>query len=266
MELFGIKIRIHPSFFWLLLIMLVFSGPSMVVSLLIIFGFVVLHELSHSLVARAHGIAVHDITLLPIGGVARLGEMPENPGTEFRIAIAGPMLNFVVVGIMLLLDHYRIFQIHNGLAHFILIANLGLGIFNLLPAFPMDGGRLLRALLARKRGYLAATHIAASVGRWIAFVLFAIAVAGMLMRRWNLLGLLLIAAFIYMSGKQEELAVAFRHANRGLWQYFGVSQEPPAQVKRTDVIDVEGKVRPADTTEAADAFKALGDKGRSHIE
>jgi len=279
MKLFGIRIRVHPTFIWLLLIFLAFGGWSSVFLTLVVFAFVVLHELSHSMVARAYGIHVQDITLLPIGGVARFGSMPEHPGTEFAISIAGPALNFAVVGLV-----YAVRSLAGpwlsapavDLLNMVFYVNLVLGTFNLLPAFPMDGGRLLRAFLATGRGYLRATQIAVLVGRAIAVGMVAISFATMFMPEvgWNW-WLLIIAAFIWVSGKQEEMAVAARHGASGFWRLFGHAEpwtpgRPDTSGDRAyvrprvtgDVIDVKGEVRRSsddDVKEAADAFRKLAE-------
>ncbi|MFH1732814.1 MAG: site-2 protease family protein [Planctomycetota bacterium] len=278
-------IRIHPTFFWLLMFLVLVTGWRTVAWFLVVFTFVVLHELSHCLVARAHGIPVLDVTLLPIGGVARLGAAPEHPGVEFRLAIAGPLFNFAVAALTYILlvslgpvapDLLILFL------RAVLIVNLGLGLFNLLPAFPMDGGRVLRAYLATRIGYLDATHVAARVGRWIAAFMAIVALASLFNDRIpvNPFLLLLVAAFIYISGKQEEMAVAARHAERNLWRFFGFgepgspagteytgrhSAEPAGPERRTDVIDVEGKVRTKDGGTAADAFRQLSEDVESHL-
>lgn len=298
MKLFGIRIRLHPTFIWLLIILFLVGGPGSVAWVLLVFTFVVLHELSHSLVAKAHGVPVRDITLLPIGGVARLGAMPEEPRTEFMISIAGPALNFAIVGLVYLLAMVTPWGLSTvevvkvgGVAFYsesrtllgmILVINLVLGTFNLLPAFPMDGGRLFRAYLASKRGYLEATRIAARVGRWIAGGMVAVSIGTLLSpnMRWNP-WLLLIAVFIYVSGKQEEMAVAARHAMRGFWRFFGHGQPaydnspgsfevPPSHYDddpgdRPGVIDVEGSVRDGAKVSAADAFRKLAEESESRL-
>ncbi len=284
MELLGVKIRVHPTFIWLLLIVLVMGGWGSLAWVVMVFTFVVLHELSHSLVAKAHGIPVRCITLLPIGGIAQLGAMPEDSATEFNISIAGPALNFVIAGaayMAMILAGRFVGTAIAQLLHMVLIINLALGTFNLLPGFPMDGGRLLRAYLARKRGYLEATHIAAQVGRWIAGGLALLGFASMFRGDWNGLFLVFIAVFIYVSGKQEEMAVAARHATQGVWQLFGYGGPeydnetgnggaPPHEGcdspgTRGDVIDVKGTVRGKSDSAAADAFRKLAKKIDSHV-
>ena len=290
MKLFGVPIRVHPTFLWLL-IFLVLVMPGRIALVLVVFTFVVLHELSHCLVAKAHGIHVQDITLLPIGGMARMGIMPEDAATEFRIAIAGPLLNFAVAAVTYALIVWRapyepldvearslLFVLLGA----VLVVNLGLGIFNLLPAFPMDGGRVLRAYLTTKVGYLEATHTAARVGRWVAGLMAIVALAALFNRSIpvNPFLLLLVAGFIYVSGKQEEMSVAARHASKGLWRFFGFGEQmpdgaaqrgprpgdvPPQPQSRGDVIDVEGRVVPDDDGSAADAFRQLSEDGDSPV-
>jgi Zn-dependent protease/CBS domain-containing protein len=146
--------------------------------ILALFLCVILHEYGHALAARKFGIATKDITLLPIGGVARLERMPDKPNQELWVALAGPAVNVVIaaaVGMYLYLtDHFQPVQ-QIGLTHGVFLervmfANLFLVGFNMIPAFPMDGGRVLRALLAKRMEYARATRMAAGIGQGLAFV------------------------------------------------------------------------------------------------
>jgi Zn-dependent protease/CBS domain-containing protein len=225
-SLFGVDLYLHVTFVLLLVWLAVVhlaqghdlamaaSGLLFVVS---VFAVVVLHELGHVLVARRFGIRTRDITLLPIGGVARLERMPEKPSQELLLALAGPMVNLVLA--LLILAALTLLQGAAGperlqvvggpfLAKLLWI-NVSLGLFNLIPAFPMDGGRALRALFATRMGRTRATTWAAHIGQGIA-VLFA--VAGLL---WNPM-LVLIAVFVWMGARQESAAVQLRAALAGI--------------------------------------------------
>ncbi|MGE3164886.1 MAG: site-2 protease family protein [Planctomycetota bacterium] len=198
---FGIPVRVHGTLL-ICLPLLAFSMTgdagfayfAIAVGLMVsMFACVLLHELGHSVAALALGFPVQSITLTPIGGVAALTAMPRNPWHELLITIAGPAVNFVLAAI---------FFVANGLwanvfFSWLVVMNLVLGIFNLLPGFPMDGGRILRALLALKLPYVRATRIAATVGQITAFGLGAFGlVEGRIM-------LVLIAVFVYFAAGAE---------------------------------------------------------------
>ncbi|UCD54919.1 MAG: site-2 protease family protein [Candidatus Omnitrophota bacterium] len=208
-----ISINIHITFFLLLLLFLN-MGVKWLFLIVAIFFFVTLHELSHSLVAKKFGIRVKEITLLPIGGVASMTKMPDKPYQEFLISLAGPMLNIAVVIIFFLPLYYilgpevlfhplsvKTFPL--TIAHIYWI-NLILAIFNLIPAFPMDGGRIVRALLAGKLGYQKATKIAVNFGH-----IFALLFGYIGLINGHIL-LIIIAVFIYMAASSEELQVDLR--------------------------------------------------------
>jgi Zn-dependent protease/CBS domain-containing protein len=193
----GITIRMHITFplilIWGALQFGVFSGGGwagaifgLIVTILL-FAIVVLHELGHSVAALHYGVPVKQIVLLPIGGVAELGRIPEKPIQEFVIAIAGPLVNFALAVILAplglvfgqevvlwpssdLFDNLGQLSL-SAIFNYVFVSNLFLGIFNLLPAFPMDGGRVLRALLATQLSYERATAIAASIGQSLAWIL-----------------------------------------------------------------------------------------------
>jgi len=205
-RILGIPIRLHFTFPFFLLVVVAMeaaaggwrSGLRAAGVLLFLFLFVLLHELGHSVVARRFGIPILDITLTPIGGIARTLGLPRSPGQEVRIALAGPAVNYILA-IPLLAAFLRLpLGLLREFIFTLLAANLMLGTFNLIPAFPMDGGRVLRALLAMRRDYLAATRIAVWVGRAVALLFLALALYD---RRWILL--VLIALFIYNAGGSE---------------------------------------------------------------
>ena len=234
-EVAGIGIFIHATFFLLILFILfrhLFCGHGLeaalggVVFIIAIFVCVVLHELGHALTARKFGIRTRDITLLPIGGLARLERMPEDPRQELWVALAGPAVNLVIAGgIYLVLgllgsrpELEKLEWVGGDFLNKLMAVNLWLVGFNMLPAFPMDGGRVLRALLAGRMEYTRATNIAARVGQAMAFI-------------FGLLGLftnpflLFIALFVWMGAEQEAAMVQMRTSLGGI---------PVAQVMLTD--------------------------------
>lgn len=212
----GIGIYVHWTFLILPLVVglstLGASGLAAAIEtvlfILAIFGCVVLHELGHALAARRYGIGTRDITLLPIGGVARLERMPRRPIQELVVALAGPAVNVAIAATLFLVlqsvaDVEQLlntgFLASSFLAQ-LMLANIALVVFNLLPAFPMDGGRVVRALLATRLSYNRATEIAAGIGQGMA-VLFAI--VG-LFSNWTLL---LVAAFVFFAARSEAASV-----------------------------------------------------------
>ena len=165
----GIDLFLHPTF----LLVFLFTGVGAIPLVLALFGCVVLHELGHALMARRFGIETEDITLYPIGGVARLRRMPLRPGAELLIALAGPAVNFCIIAALIVLQMVGLANFAygswlDGFVENLILVNLVLGLFNLIPAFPMDGGRVLRALLSGWLGRARATSIAASLGRVLA--------------------------------------------------------------------------------------------------
>jgi Zn-dependent protease/predicted transcriptional regulator len=177
---------------------------------LAIFGCVVLHELGHALAARRYGIPTRDITLLPIGGVARLERIPDQPAQELVVAIAGPLVNVVIVAILFLVG-VRVSPsnlqssalLRGDFLPRLMMVNGFLVAFNLLPAFPMDGGRILRALLGLRMEYTRATRIAASIGQVMAILFGFLGLMGQPM-------LLLIALFVWIGAQGEAAQVMER--------------------------------------------------------
>ncbi|NLX53750.1 MAG: site-2 protease family protein [Planctomycetaceae bacterium] len=244
----GIGIFLH----WTFLILLGWIGVSHIlrgdglgdalqgiIMIVALFGVVVLHELGHALAARRYGIPTKDITLLPIGGVARLERMPEEPREELVVALAGPSVNVVLailcaVGIMVFAGTTNVATSINtgmnelevlmenqqqlgtlseplvGFLTFMLIANVILVVFNLLPAFPMDGGRVLRAILAMNMDYVRATQTAATIGKGMA----------VLIGFWGLFSMnpfpVFIALFVWLGAASEASMVQVKSGLQGI--------------------------------------------------
>ena len=222
----GIPLYVHATFVlllsWILISHLVaghgirsaMTGAAFIV---LLFACVVLHEFGHALTAQRYGVRTRDITLYPIGGVARLERIPRNPHQELWIALAGPAVNVAIAGVLFavlasshaLTGGPAIQVVGGNLANKLMWVNLMLAGFNLLPAFPMDGGRVLRAFLATRMEYGRATQIAAGVGQAMAFLF------GLVGLFYNPF-LLFIALFVYIGAAQEAAAVQADLAFRGV--------------------------------------------------
>jgi Zn-dependent protease len=227
-RVFGISVELHATFVLFLIFLALaplFGFESSLGFVVLAFFFIVLHELSHSVVAKLSGVRVEKITLTPIGGIASV-EIPDKPWLELGMSVAGPLLNFAVVGVCLLLIHYSgvgfvdyANLISEGavqhdatyLLFLVLYINLVLGLFNVIPGFPMDGGRILRSFLALWMEYGRATEIAVGVGKYLVFpIMFVIGVLSM-----NI-SLTLIAGLLYLAGGQELKLVRLRRAFHGV--------------------------------------------------
>lgn len=215
----GTDVKVHITFLLLLGVFWFTGGAAAGLLLLALFGCVLLHEFGHIAMAARFGIRTPDVILLPIGGLARLERMPDEPRQELLIAVAGPLVTVLIAAALyawLALTGARPplfpgFAVEEtGFVETLYRINVLILLFNLLPAFPLDGGRVLRALLAARLGLERATRIAASVGQLLAFVIgfFAIMSGAIL--------LLLIAFFIFIGAGGEASAVATRIAGRGL--------------------------------------------------
>ena len=217
-RLFGVPVYLHLTFLLLLglvgLLGLVqgglaaaFGGVVMIAS---VFGCVLLHEFGHILAARRYGIPTKDVILLPIGGVARLARMPDEPKQELVVALAGPAVNVAIAAAL-----FPLISLGGGafLAQLFAI-NVLLALFNMLPAFPMDGGRVLRALLAQRMSYVRATDLAATIGKGMA-LLFAFAglfgIPGVLGTN----PILLVIAWFVWSGAGREAAMVRQRRSFG---------------------------------------------------
>ena len=221
----GTAVRLHPTFFLLLIwIGAVYwmrggmaEAINGIVFVIILFACVVLHEFGHIVMARRFGIRTPDVTLLPIGGLANMERMPEKPGQEILVALAGPAVNLVIAALLFLLlgatvdmeDLARLQNTGGGIIAQVATANLVLFLFNLVPAFPMDGGRVLRAVLSGWYGRTRATRIAATIGQGLA-ILFG--VLGLMGNPF----LILIAVFIFLAASGEAGYVEMRDVTQGL--------------------------------------------------
>jgi len=200
-RIMGIPIELHITFILLLLLVYYFWGLDGLVLYIFLFASVVIHELAHSYVAKKYGVYIDKILLLPIGGMAMMDRIPRRG--ELKIAIAGPIVSILLGIVLIILSSFieapvlHIDGIDYPLLTTVGILNIVLGVFNLLPAFPMDGGRILRALLASRMNYLKATRIASIVGQYLSFVLLLLGILS-----FNII-LILIALFIYYGASQE---------------------------------------------------------------
>jgi len=270
----GIDIRIHLTFLLIILWAAIEGGTGIegglrgaifgIVSTTLLFFCVVLHELGHSFQALRYKVKVRNITLLPIGGVAQMESIPEKPSQELAISLAGPAVNFAIVGLLAplalwilvtqiaaylgqpayllsgtgrgvlswILDGLFYGTGWKALVFYLLSMNVSLGVFNLIPAFPMDGGRVLRALLALRLDYLRATRIAVNVGRGLAVLL---GVAGLMLFQFPLV---LIAVFIYTSAGYERRMVEVKKALQGLQVRQAVTRELRAVTPATPLAHV----------------------------
>jgi stage IV sporulation protein FB len=222
----GTAVRIHITFLlflgWIFGAAYVSGGAASawtgLIFILLVFLCVLLHEFGHIFAARAFGVKTPDVVLLPIGGVARLERIPEKPLQEFLIAIAGPAVNIVIALILIGLagadigSNAAMAAIDNdkvSMVDRLATVNLFLALFNLIPAFPMDGGRVLRAILSSRLGFVRATEIAAVIGQGFAFLL------GFLGLFYNPI-LIFIAIFVYLAAASEAHMVALRAVSRGV--------------------------------------------------
>lgn len=288
-RIFGSEIRIHMTFLLLLLWIGVAhyqqggtaAAVDGVLFILALFACVVAHEFGHALTARRYGIKTPDITLLPIGGVARLERMPEKPRQEILVALAGPAVNIVIAIVLILFlgaraDMQSLESVQNPALGFLArlaSVNLFIAVFNLIPAFPMDGGRVLRAALATRMDRTRATRVAATVGQAFAFLLGFLGLVG-----GNPI-LILIAFFVYLAAGAEAQATGLQDVARTMnardsmitrFETLGpqstIGDAATALVRTTQhefpVIDGAGKLRGMLTRNAM--VKALHEHGRDY--
>lgn len=227
----GIEVRIHITFFLLLAWVGLWQsreeGARMAVHwmlfMCLVFLCVLLHEFGHALAARRYGIRTPDITLYPFGGVARIERIPDNPRQEVVIAVMGPLVNVVIAGVLfiILAAQGRLANWYDGgvsgtLAGQLMMVNAMLVAFNMLPAFPMDGGRVLRALLATRMEHARATRIAARIGQALALGLAMIGMFGHFLGLPQNPMLIIVAMFVFIAAANEAGAAQLQSMSRGL--------------------------------------------------
>jgi Zn-dependent protease/CBS domain-containing protein len=281
----GTAVRVHITFLlflgWIFAASWAAGGAEAawqgLIFLLLLFACVVAHEFGHIFTARGFGISTPDVTLLPIGGVARLERIPEEPYQEFLVAIAGPLVNVAIAAALIVIagasvnagDLYAVESPNTSMIDRLAAVNLFLAVFNMIPAFPMDGGRVLRALLAARLGFVRATEIAAFIGQGVAFALGFVGLFANPM-------LIFIAIFVYLAASSEAHLVAIRAMSRGVpvstamvTQYATLTPEAHVDeavqaVLRTSqsefpVVDAAGK--PVGLLGRADLIRALKERG-----
>jgi len=210
-SVFGIPIRLHISLLIVIALLSIFSNTGLLAILILvvgIFGSVALHELGHSVVARAKGGYIHEIVLYPFGGAAKISNIPKRPLDEILVALAGPAVS------LLLALLFRQFE----LLWFLGYLNGMLFFFNILPVFPMDGGRVLRATLTLKKGRVEATRIAATVGKYFCGLFVLVGLFGLRVQLLGFIGpyepnfmLAFIGIYIYRAGQMEYRMVMMEH-------------------------------------------------------
>jgi len=242
-SVFGIRVRLHWSFV-ILIVMGILLGPfgnawMNAVALAVLFGIVLLHELGHGVVARRFGLQVLDVTLWPLGGLTRMSRIPEDPKVEGWISFAGPAVNLALGFAALIFapagtlsDILRMQFVARGttlenIIALFALANLTLAGFNLLPAFPLDGGRLTRALIALRTDWVQATLTTARIGKWIALATIGYGMYRLLETESGSILLPLFGVFLWFSGVRESWTVRMRHAGAEYARSMGVPVEPP---------------------------------------
>jgi Zn-dependent protease/CBS domain-containing protein len=281
----GTAIRIHVTFLlflvWIFVASYISGGPQAawtgLAFMILLFACVLAHEFGHIFTARAFGVATPDVTLLPIGGVARLERIPETPREELLIAIAGPAVNVIIALVLVALAGANLSLAHLATVESASVSmidrlaavNLFLAVFNMIPAFPMDGGRVLRALLAHRLGFVRATRIAAAIGQGVAFALGFLGLFG------NPI-LIFIAIFVYLAAASEAHLVALRAVSHDLpvgaamiTQFASLSPdahvdeavETVLHTSQTEFPVVDAAGRPAGVLGRTDLIRALKQLG-----
>lgn len=281
----GTAVRVHITFLlflgWIFVASWVTGGPQAawqaLAFMVLLFACVLAHEFGHIFTARSFGVATPDVTLLPIGGVARLERIPEEPYEELLIAVAGPLVNVAIALALVALvgaridlsDLHAVESPNASLIDRLAAVNLFLAVFNMIPAFPMDGGRVLRALLATRQGYVRATEIAAVIGQGVAF---ALGFVGLL---YNPL-LIFIAIFVYLAASSEAHLVAIRAMSRGvpvsaamMTQFATLTPDAPVEdavqtllrTSQSEFPVVDAAAKPVGLLGRGDLIRALKERG-----
>lgn len=286
----GIKIFVHWTFA-LLIAWVVYNDVKAglgtteilwsVAFIFALFACVTLHELGHSLTAQRYHIKTRDITLLPIGGVASLEAIPEKPKEELLITLAGPLVNVAIALLLLPFVHWpETAEALQGLSNVsgqnfimsLLSVNVSLAVFNMIPAFPMDGGRILRALLAYKMDRVKATRIAAGIGQTVAVVFVILGFYGNPF-------LVFIGIFIFLGAQGEARYAAGRALVKGVTLQQVMMREIPALESHLTIRDAAQQLlqgqnknfivlsnnQPVGTLTHSDIIKALGEQGENAL-
>ncbi len=281
----GTAVRIHITFLlflgWIFVASYVTDGPqagwAALLFMVLLFTCVLMHEFGHIFMARVFGVSTPDVTLLPIGGVARLERIPEEPYQEFLVAIAGPLVNVAIAIALVIIaganlragDLAAVESTRVSIIDRLAAVNIFLAVFNMIPAFPMDGGRVLRAALASRFGFVRATEIAAVIGQGVAFLL------GFVGLLYNPM-LIFIAIFVYLAAATERHMVALRDISHGvpvgaamMTQYATLTpdaavEEAVQTLLRTSQGEfpvVDGAGKPVGLLSRADLIRALKERG-----
>lgn len=209
-KVLGIKFKFNLLF---VLVLFLFSISGLFMTASLSFLVVILHELAHSLIAKREGVLVKEIEVLPFGGVAKFRDLIQlKPENELKIALAGPLLNLILAAIALILVRYGIIAEEAG--NFFLKINLSIALFNLIPALPLDGGRILRAYLTSRIGFKDATYYSMRVSKVLSIILAILSVIFLYFGYTNII-LLLISFFIYFVALKEG-----KYASYVLMQYI----------------------------------------------
>lgn len=231
----GVRITLNPLFFVLIGLSI---AAGMVGETLVIFAAVLFHEISHAVVAAGFGLKVIEISLTPLGGIARVeGLLEADPTAEGVIAVVGPVNNLLVAGVALVLA--RLGFIGRSFAGFFIEANLAIGLANLVPVVPLDGGRILRAYLASRIGFRRGTQVACAAGKAVACIVFALGLAGMALRLSNIT-LPVLSVFVFWECQKELAASGYAFI-----RYLAIKRQ---ELAKLGVVHVEHLAAGPETT------------------